>query len=81
MTNLKTVDEMASGVYDYESAFDALTQYRQSHCDELVRLGERCRPKVKSQDFSLQGIYNEGYEQGKKDVLTIVKEVYKNTNK
>lgn len=52
-------------------------EFKTSLHTSLVAAVEGKKPKIKSQDFSLQGIYNEGYEQAKSDTITIINSIFK----
>ena len=96
MTNLKTVEEVADDYFGIKTSFvlerkgfeQTLTQDRQSHCDELVRLlkGLKTIP-----EHSSECLHNEAPEycdcdnyikwnKAKDQALTIVKEIYKVKN-
>lgn len=105
MTNLKTVEEVVQNIqvssyhehcWDDVGLIKLITQDRQSHCDELVRLIEseiEILEQVieKTKEYVAVGhkkVYEaikiiseyKGKLEGYKDVLTIVKEVYKSNN-
>ena len=90
MTNLKSVEEVAKDYFNGAKVLDLgelLTQDRQAHCDELVRLLSSMK-KVENvtsdmepyHDFLVRNAECVGFNQAKDQALTIVKEIYKVKN-